>query len=141
MGGKKKSPDLAGLIYRMVMCLFRTITKTVRLLVAGCIEGRYVHPSHIERLPSLPPANLSTTLELCPDSIPNKQGYDVGPKGQEDMLSIAIKITLDPDPRKHIKVSCYAPSNCCLVGSALDFEPGDPNLIPSMFVDHYALFS
>ena len=69
----------------------------------GCIQGRYHHPAHIERLQSTPPG-LPVTLNLCSTGIPNKTGYTVGSRGEEDMLSVAIKILLDPDPRKYLKV-------------------------------------
>ena len=68
------------------------------------MPGMYNHPAHVERL-NMSSSNLPVVLDLCPDGVPNQLGYTVGSKGDEDMLGVAIRVALDPDPKKHIKVS------------------------------------
>ncbi|XP_067941344.1 autophagy-related protein 2 homolog A-like isoform X2 [Watersipora subatra] len=68
----------------------------------GRVAGAYTHPNHIERLSATQPS-LPVVLTLCSNSVPNKLGYSVGSTGDEDMLGVAIKVALDPDPKKHIK--------------------------------------
>lgn len=64
-----------------------------------------MHLPHVERLqPSVPPS-IPVILCLCQPSVPNKLGYSVGSKGDENMLGVAIKVGLDPDPKKYVKVS------------------------------------
>lgn len=77
------------------------------MLSAGCLKGPYHHPPHVERLSTNVSApNLPVTLELCSPRIPNDLDYTVGTKGDEDMLGVAVKVMLDPDPKKHVKVLC-----------------------------------
>jgi len=64
-------------------------------IASGSIAGAYNHPNYVERLSQAPP-NLPLVLSKMP--------FTVGSKGEENMLGIAIKVTLDPDPKKHVKV-------------------------------------
>lgn len=72
-------------------------------IASGSIAGAYNHPNYVERLSQAPP-NLPLVLSLCPAGVPTKMPFTVGSKGEENMLGIAIKVTLDPDPKKHVKV-------------------------------------
>ena len=72
-------------------------------MLSGCIDGTYNHPADMERLSSRPP-NLPVVLDLSSSTVPDSLSYSVGSKGDEDMLAVAVRIALDPDPKKHIKV-------------------------------------